>query len=285
MEIRLQESSMERIAQYINLYSVCFPHAKHLNMEYLTWLYVDNPCGQAIGIDALSGERVVGHNILVPTQFILDGQVAKGLVSMNTVVHPDFQGRQLFKKLGLQMCDYAAGLGYSFIIGVANAASTPGFVKHMGFQLVSPLSTKIGIGSFGVVDYVKIQQSTQFKHLWNSDTLSWRARNPANLVYFDIKSQVLTAYTSAGKFGFSGVAELFLDEDYVPELTVGKLRALMPRVFLGLIPDHKFGINYIDIPEKLKPSPLNFIFKSLINEEIKLDKERCSINFLDFDAF
>ncbi|HLX52987.1 MAG TPA: hypothetical protein VKR58_03550, partial [Aquella sp.] len=218
-------------------------------------------------------------------KFILNGQVVKGLVSMNTVVHPEFQGRQLFKKLGLQMCDYAASLGYHFIIGVANAASTHGFVKHMGFQLVSPLETKIGIGNLGIKNYDTVQQMSKFKHLWNTDTLLWRAKNPANPIYFDTNPDRLTGYASAGKFGFFAVAELPLINGFTPEVAISRFKVLMPRVFIGLIPSHKFGFNYINIPEKLKPSPLNFIFKSLTDESLKLDKESCFINFLDFDAF
>lgn len=40
-----------------------------------------------------------------------------------------------------------------------------------------------------------------------------------------------------------------------------------------------------DLPEKLKPSPLNFLFLDLTGKNVTLDPGRVNFNAVDFDAF
>jgi hypothetical protein len=58
------------------------------------------------------------------------------------------------------------------------------------------------------------------------------------------------------------------------------------KLFIGLLPEgacsYKF---YIDIPEKLKPSPLNLIYKNLGSSVESLDPKSIMLGFHDFDAY
>lgn len=288
MEIRFQESSADSLLQYQQLYRACFPHAKHLSSEYLTWLYWKNPAGLAVGADAVCNGEVIGQVLAVPGKYRFRGREVAGLVAVNVAVHPNFQGRRLFKRLGLQMCEYGAARGYSFVIGVANAAATPGWTRQMGFQLVAPLEAKLGLGSIRLQDTLKSSEfKPELQHDWTAETLTWRAANPVNQLRYcsNMDSGIVTAYASAGKPGLVAIAEFPLDNKQIAQLNAKRSGTLFPRVFLGLVPNHHFGATYFSIPDKLKPSPLNLIFKNLQNADVKVDASNCFINFLDFDAF
>lgn len=288
MNITFQQSSLSHLPKYVDLYRACFPKAAHLTLKYLDWLYGNNPAGSAIGADALFGDEVIGQVIAVPGCYKFRGQSVKGLLAVNVAVHPKFQGRHLFKRLGLQMCEYGTQAGYSFVIGIANAAATPGWVRHMDFQLVSPLEARIGIGDINLRrKSFEILSNSELYHLWGTDTLDWRLSNPLKNATLKLHKEEGwgTIYTASGTAGLSAIAEtpLEIDNTYIPK--EGKFQQLLPHVFLGLIPKYRWNFRYSKIPDKIKPSPLNLIFKSLKNSSDRVDPESILINYLDFDAF
>lgn len=287
MDITLTPSSVNHLEKYIELYRNCFPDALHLGSDYLSWLYYKNPIGQAIGADAWHGDNIVGQVIAIPGKYSLHSENIQGLLAVNVVVHPEFQGRHLFKKLGLCMCEYGAQAGYKFVIGIANRAATPGWVRQMGFQLVAPLQARIGIGSLCLQETAEeIIGATKLCHTWNADTITWRLNSPLKKFFLKTNKDKnwATAYTSADKFGLYAVAEFPLNAE-IEHLQPSIASSLMPKVFLGLIPTYKFPNSYVTIPERFKPSPLNLIYKNLTDSKDRLDPSSCFINFLDFDAF
>ncbi|MBB5192469.1 hypothetical protein HNQ50_003210 [Silvimonas terrae] len=285
MEFELVESSGNRVAQYIELYNACFPHADKFRHVYLDWLYNHNPVGPAIGADAFLDGKLVGQVISVPREFTLKGKVIKGVVAVNVAVHPSCQGRRLFKRLGLKMCDIAAAAGYEAVIGVANAAATPGWVRQMGFQLVGPLDALIGVGRVGPADLQDIQAGSEFSGLWRPETLAWRTTNPLNRVRVDQKAENRwEVSTSAGKPLLRAIAPLSPVEGFTPTRPT-LLDTVQPSVFIGLLPGYTYTRRFVAIPDKARPSPLNLIYKNLLNAGDRIDLTSCFISFLDFDAF
>ena len=59
------------------------------------------------------------------------------------------------------------------------------------------------------------------------------------------------------------------------------------KLFLGLLPEGSCRFpGYLPIPERLKPSPLNFIYKSLLAEvPAKLARNDIILGFHDFDPY
>lgn len=286
MNIELQKSSSKYIEKYIDLYRNCFPEASHLGHQYLSWLYYDNPIGPAIGADAWYGNRIIGQVIAIPGKYFFGNENIKGLLAVNVAVHSEFQGRYLFKKLGIRMCEYGYQEGYSFVIGVANRAATPGWIRQMGFQLVSPLEARIGIGTLSLEKFSEeIISATQLRHLWTKDTIAWRLNNPLKKMFITKNKNWITAYSPTGKFGFNAIAEFPCNPEGIDFNNQTITNSLMPKVFLGLIPKYKFTNRYLIIPERFKPSPLNLIYKNLNDVEESIDSSTWFFNFLDFDAF
>lgn len=282
-----KKSTSDLLQQYIDLYKLCFPNSKRYTSLYLKWMYYQNPIGAAIGIDALYRGNVVGQVIAIPGQYLLHGDAVRALLAVNVAVRPDFQGRDLFMKLGLQLCNYAADEKYTFIIGVANAAATPGWTRKMGFQLVTPLNAWLGFGNLNLNDSELIFRTAGLRHLWTPESIEWRVRNPISFTSLEInpKNDLIRCYASTGTAGLSAYAEIpNLDiKDHL--LNSKKYKVIGGHVFIGLIPGGRSLPLYFNIPNYLKPSPLNLIYKNLTNESDRLDMNDCFFNYLDFDAF
>ncbi|MBS0360304.1 MAG: GNAT family N-acetyltransferase, partial [Proteobacteria bacterium] len=68
---------------------------------------------------------------------------------------------------------------------------------------------------------------------------------------------------------------------------VGRGAPLAATLFLGLEPRAGLGRHgFLAIPERLRPSPLNLIWRPLDGTVPKaLDREAVALNFLDFDPY
>lgn len=273
----------DSLRQYVDLLGLCFPSAKHLTLEYLRWLYVENPSGHAVGMDAFCDNKLAAHYICVPSRVAVFGKPVTALLSLNTATHPDFRGKGLFTKLADATYTFATKLGYALVYGVANANSTPGFVRKLGFQLVSPLDAKLGMGRQFAIDWERVRQTSEFSCLWDAERLGWRVRNPSNPICSISRPHGKSEhFARTDKKGISVWCETPVS---LPTSDVVPPSALLPRLFLGLNPKGTSKTRLsIPVPKLLRPSPLNFIVLPL-GESIKVSNDAVSFSFIDFDAY
>ena len=78
-----------------------------------------------------------------------------------------------------------------------------------------------------------------------------------------------------------------LDAVSAPAQTTSGAPMLSPlRLFIGLAPDANSRYwNYASIPARLRPSPLNLIWRPFAPRVAQLDPARIQFTFLDFDAY
>lgn len=149
MEYRIEQVKVDdenlRESQSL-LQSVFKKHADKFSFDYLKWQYADNPVGPIVGFNAYWEDVLAAHYVTMPIYMNIEGKKTLGVLSLNTATHPDHRGKRLFTILAERTYQYAAENGYKFVIGVANANSTPGFIKHLGFKLIGPLTFKVGVG-------------------------------------------------------------------------------------------------------------------------------------------
>jgi GNAT superfamily N-acetyltransferase len=272
------------LAQYGELFKACFPMTDKFTPRYLAWLYVDNPDGKAVGYDAWDGERLAAHYVCIPARAWVEGLEVPVLLSLNTATHPDYQGKGLFTKLAAMTFEAGASQGYDGVYGVANANSTPGFVRKLGFQLVRPLEARIGVG--GLQHAPKAAPSAlSFERSWSADALRWRCANPHNPVFVKNGAGKLRFHAAASGHKLPAYAEL--DAGGVALAAPEGAPMLSPlRLFIGLAPDASSSYwNYASIPMRLRPSPLNLIYRSFAPRVAALDPSRIAFSFLDFDAY
>lgn len=273
-------------SEYVELFSQCFPGVKKYSYAYLDWLYRCNPDGQVLGYDARDGERLIAHYACIPMKAVVGDREVSALLSLNTATHPDYQGKGLFTQLAERT--YTAGIeqGYDCVFGVANFNSTPGFIRKLKFNLVTQLRAMVGIGSLGI-DFNSLD-SLQFRRSWTSEALSWRCASPENPVVCQVRGNHIALLTPALLGGAcNAIAEIEcspLTQNADLEIAGDLVSPL--RLFIGLIPQSsKRMAMYKDIPNKLKPSPLNLIYRSLSGRITSIDPDKIFFNYLDFDAY
>jgi GNAT superfamily N-acetyltransferase len=285
-EFRHVDPTLDSLNAYAQLFGVCFPNADHLNISYLKWLYVDNPDGVVVGFDAFDNGRLAAHYACIPVKLNLFGQLCKGLLSLNTATHPSYQGKGLFTKLASKTYDFAFENGFEGVYGVANANSTPGFTKKLGFTLVSPLEARVGVGSLAEIDWLKVTDSAQFRRIWDAECMRWRLRNPVNPAVIVASNRgEIQVRAATNKPMISACASVAGSFEGLAAFGAGKL---LPRasLFLGLLPDgaHRFRWS-ISIPQRMRPSPLNFIYRGLQDSGRVPTSTGIVCSFLDFDAY
>lgn len=277
------DTSPGALERYRALFTACFPAgaAERFTAEYLDWLYRANPDGRVVGFDAWDGDTLAAHYVCLPAQARFEGQTVRVLLSLNTATHPSYQGQGLFSQLAHMCYDAAAALGFDAVYGVANANSTPGFIRKLGFQLVGPLEARIGLGPLLHQDS---QRTPSFERHWSSAALAWRCANPNNPVQRRSGAQRSEFFAPSLSPLLPAIATL----DHAPATPdVASVSWTSPlRLFIGMQPDAECRYwNYASIPQRLRPSPLNLIFKPLSARVTRLDPARIRFSFLDFDAY
>lgn len=284
MEIRPIQFDEGSLKSYEALFAQCFPPSAKFGVHALRWLYTENPAGNAVGFDAWEGETLAAHYVCVPALISYEGLERRMLLSLNTATHPSFQGKGLFTKLAQTTYDAAARQGFHAVYGVANANSTPGFTRKLGFTLIQPLEARLGLGGLKV-DVRNLPSVTQFQRIWPQDHLRWRCSNPVNRISTRIKHGT-TEFFAAAKGSLLPVYAQ-LENQSIQDSELQAYQGLSPaRLFLGLYPSSicKYE-GYMSIPKRFRPSPLNFIFLPLGESSSALQRGTVKFSFLDFDAY
>ncbi len=280
-DLRLLDLSPAGIASITALLRQVFPDARHFTEAVVRWEYVDNPDGAAVGFNAWMGEELAAHYVAIPLLARVSGREEKGLLSLNTATAPAHQGKGLFTKLADSTYSYASKHGFSFVIGVANANSTHGFVKKLGFQLVSPLRAMVGVGSLPA----SRSASLQYERLWHTEALRWRLAHP--LYRYTVKREGARRLLLSERSQFGARLLLgALDHAALTGIDLPAHQGPLPfRIWVGLDPGMRWSLRpFVNIPVGLRPSPLNLIFKDLTGQGRTLDPRQVRFQALDFDT-
>ena len=254
--------SQSSISEYEELLTRVF-QKDHLTDKYLNWLYFQNPSGPAVGYDAFSGKKLIGHYVCIP--IAIDTYEKPALLSLNTVVDPKYQGKGLFKSLA-EMTFQAAMNNYSCVIGVANKKSFRGFIRHLGFEYLGDLDLRFG----------KLERATLGQRIYSISELHWRSGNPEGELKLQALPNSSRTLVSRRFKGLIRISALVKTHD--PE---SKSFISTDRLVVGLTLDWRRGKKPIFfLPKRFKPSPLHLIFKPLADNDCKIT----SWSFPDFDA-
>jgi GNAT superfamily N-acetyltransferase len=284
MKFSIVNTDPQSILRYVELFSVCFPNTKKFTIEYLLWLYKSNPDGTAIGFDAWDGDFLAAHYVVIPSAARIFGASVPVVLSLNTATHPKYQGKGLFTQLAELTYAEAARMGFCGVYGVANSNSTPGFVRKLGFTLIDKLDAKVGIGSI-MNSNTAAMLDVQFELIRSVENISWRCSNPNNRIFRRLNDGKCEFLTSTFNNILTVRAEIFSKN--APELNCDEDKLFSPfNLFLGFIPTRLLSKNiYLNIPDRLKPSPLNLIYKPIGKDDRIFKSGAIVFNFLDFDAY
>lgn len=267
-QVKVDESSLKESQHLLQL--VFDKHADKFSYEYLKWQYADNPVGPIVGFNAYMGVVLAAHYVTMPIYMNINGQKTLGVLSLNTATHPDHRGKRLFSILAERTYKYAAENGYKFVIGVANANSTHGFIKHLGFKLIGPLTFKVGVGQnlYPKTDYT-------FTRYWDKDIMEWRLKNPS-MKYYKNGDMIVSPI----KPGFKKL--VYHDRDGL--VALNKLHGRPFNLYIGYGADLGKGV-YCGVPKFIERSPFNLIFRDLTGGTLpEMTEENILFELIDFDV-
>ncbi|MCE3228218.1 MAG: hypothetical protein K0S32_2769 [Bacteroidetes bacterium] len=267
------EVSKEKIQSYSELLTEVFTETKKYTPAFLDWQYNQNPSGKVVGYDAYYDGKLIAHYVALPTEYFYNGQIVKGILALNVATHNDHRGKGLFTKLAAMTYDYAAELGYKFVTGVANQNTTDGYLKRLGFKVVAPLDVYIFPGKLSSAN----DPVNYFREAWDEKKVQWRVNNPETK-YFKNKQAV----TSRTHIGF--IDAILSERKEFAGVALSNKGSIF-KMAIGLnMKNFERGVKF-RLPDKLKPSPLNLIFKTLGGYEMKVDKNTTFFELTDFDAY
>lgn len=245
-------------------------HAEKFSLDYLRWQYADNPVGPIVGFNAYMGDVLAAHYATMPIYMNIEGKKTLGVLSLNTATHPEHRGKRLFTILAEKTYEYAAENGYKFVIGVANAQSTHGFLKHLKFKMIGPLTFKVGMGQ-------NLYQRSGYTYIryWDKDIMDWRLKNPS-MEYYKNGDMIVSPI----KPGFKKL--VFHDKEGLVALP--KLLGRPFNLYIGFGADLSRGV-YCGVPGFIEHSPFNLIFRDLTRGSLpEVTKDNILFELIDFDV-
>lgn len=267
-QVKVDETSLQEILELMRL--AFEGHAEKFNLEYMRWQYADNPVGKIVGFNAYMGDVLAAHYVTMPIYMNIEGKKTLGVLSLNTATHPVHRGKRLFTILAEKTYEYAAENGYKFVIGVANAQSTHGFLKHLKFKLIGPLTFKVGMGQ-------NLYQRANYTYTryWDKEIMDWRLKNPS-MEYFKNGDMIVSPI----KPGFKKL--VYHDKDGLVSLK--KLYGRPFNLYIGYGAELSKGV-YCGVPKFVEHSPFNLIFRDLTNGTLpEVTKDNILFELIDFDV-
>jgi GNAT superfamily N-acetyltransferase len=255
-----------------------FPKARHLTPRYFEWHYGGNPDGKAIGCNAFAGDELVGHMAAQVFPCRLEGESRRGMYTVNGSVHPLHRGRRLQSRISAAMFEEAARLGYSFCLATGNKWSTGPLLTR--FKMLRPLDARLG---FGLPVRRESGRPSSVERTWSEEALRWRLANP-EARYSAVRGGKRPAVVAAT--GTPGVGAILHQGSGGESLAAPGPAPGPLRLWLGLDPEIDWtGSAFLPIPMRLRPSPLNLVYKDLTGSGFVPDPGRVVFRNLDFDAY
>jgi len=132
--------SPERRQEIADLLNVCLGSklTGQRDAEYWAWKHEQNPFGQSILLLAEADGRLVGVRAFMRWELAAGRRVFQVAKPVDTVTHPDYQRRGIFKRLTTEACEAARHDGIALLFNTPNGNSRPGYLK-LGWQRVAEL--------------------------------------------------------------------------------------------------------------------------------------------------
>ncbi|WP_270180120.1 GNAT family N-acetyltransferase [Alkalihalobacillus sp. CinArs1] len=123
--------------KYKQLYRAVF--SKEMSAEHFKWKFQSGDMNAIIFCAVTETGDLVGSRVVLITKVSIGDQVYQAAQSVDSMVHPDFQGRGIYKQLNLHAIDALKKKDISMIITFPNHNSLPPLEK-LGWKRIAPIS-------------------------------------------------------------------------------------------------------------------------------------------------
>lgn len=283
--------------------------AHRFSPAYLDWQYERSPEGREIATD-LADERgqPLAHYAVVPQTWVSPADRRRFALSLHTAVRPEARGRGTFTRLAEATYELARrDHGVTAVIGVANANSTPGFVRRLGFALHESLPVIVGMAmprasaetssyasgevDAGLWESLDLAPTSGWVQEWTAEKIAWRLASPRGPygVHVHGSGVMVTAPARRG-VPIIVVLKIFRRRGASEVATQPLLRAACryhrTAVYLYGGYNGRARIGGWPLPRRLRPAPLNLIYRALdASVPASSDMRFETFEFLDFDAY
>lgn len=280
LRVGTDEPDLRRLAHFL---ARVFRRPELYAPAYLRWLYRDNPAGRVIGMNAWHQGALVGHYALVPFESEGDSGRRRAALAVNVAVDPGHQGRGLFTRLARETSALASDGGVGEILVVANANSTPGFVRRLGFRVCGPLEARLLWRRPGWRDP---EPTASWRRVWSAEALRWRGANPQSRYTREEHGELRALLAPTG---WRGIRALLRLEPRAAAAALPDLpTSARPPLWLWLGRGGGLRLRaagQLPVPLRLRPSPLNLLHCSLSASLPTPDPVRMRFEACDFDAY
>lgn len=109
----------------------CFGSGANVDLAMHRWLLDENPYNPDGNLIFLlkEGEKGIACDGLIPNQLYLNGKTLLMAHSVKTMTHPEYQRQGIFRKMTENSLEAGKKAGVDVVLGLANAASYPGYQK------------------------------------------------------------------------------------------------------------------------------------------------------------
>jgi GNAT superfamily N-acetyltransferase len=128
------------------------------------WKHRQNAFGESPAWVAADGDRIVAFRTFMRWRFRWMGEQVSAVRAVDTVTHPDYRGRGLFRALTELAVDELTAEGVGFVFNTPNDQSRPGYLK-MGWQVVGRLP--IAARPRGAVGMARMLSARQPAKIWS----------------------------------------------------------------------------------------------------------------------
>ncbi|MEM6415333.1 MAG: hypothetical protein AAF720_11840 [Pseudomonadota bacterium] len=274
---------------------------------YLEWLYNLNPAGRVRERNYDEDGKRLGHYALIPINLLHAGERVTLGLSVNTAVSEKAQGKGLFSKLAAGVFDDLSGTEFMGAFGLANANSTPGCISRLSYKLIMPLPVNVGIRSI-IKTSKPCTGDTALKHIvelenqvrsedpndiafdWSFDTLRWRLDRPG-LDYLCLSKDsigLIARRINRNGVGFAVILGIFGRGTAITVARMISAACAQLGCYLYLYAgwNTTCPTSGIKLPERLKPSPLNLLWRTIGDQPTVPDLGRTRrFEFIEFDAY
>ena len=117
--------------------------------------------------------------------------------------------------------------------------------------------------------------------------LEWRTANPAQQYRVRQKRNSFVIEGPTGKLGIQAIlGEFPIEMNHQFQNALGQHRYNPLKLWIGIDDSINWSRSmYFDIPRRLRPSPLNLIFKDLTGNNRELAAEKVKFQLIDFDVY
>jgi GNAT superfamily N-acetyltransferase len=128
-DIEIIPVELKGLQRFADMYQVCLRQC--VDARYFQWKYLENPAGRAVAFEARHAGKPVAFYGVIPEAYRVAGKPFIVYQSMDTMTHPDFQGKGLFVRLATATYDEILKSGHEVAIGIPGMNSLPGFVRRL----------------------------------------------------------------------------------------------------------------------------------------------------------